>query len=182
MSHYRLAIFFQAEDGIRDTSVTGVQTCALPICRRSRCLRALGVRAALIAGGESHHSWFLPLPEWPGSFFANKPGSSAAACGSHSCFSRLLDCDELRIWRRDAVIERHEDLRLRCNSCTRAMSCAARCTSFAFSNQAKRRAFLQLQPPLQFKIGGRVFETRRLFSLSSSSTSSRSSLKSRMAI
>src|SRR5437762_13281710 len=27
--------FFQAEDGIRDTSVTGVQTCALPICRRS---------------------------------------------------------------------------------------------------------------------------------------------------
>src|SRR5437762_14204300 len=26
--------FFQAEDGIRDTSVTGVQTCALPICFR----------------------------------------------------------------------------------------------------------------------------------------------------
>src|SRR5207237_3349979 len=26
--------FFQAEDGIRDSSVTGVQTCALPISRR----------------------------------------------------------------------------------------------------------------------------------------------------
>src|SRR3989339_963645 len=26
--------FFQAEDGIRDWSVTGVQTCALPICTR----------------------------------------------------------------------------------------------------------------------------------------------------
>src|SRR5690606_39592576 len=25
--------FFQAEDGIRDFHVTGVQTCALPICR-----------------------------------------------------------------------------------------------------------------------------------------------------
>src|SRR5207244_7933097 len=25
--------FFQAEDGIRDDLVTGVQTCALPICR-----------------------------------------------------------------------------------------------------------------------------------------------------
>src|SRR6266498_5055257 len=25
--------FFQAEDGIRDADVTGVQTCALPICR-----------------------------------------------------------------------------------------------------------------------------------------------------
>src|SRR5437762_9069645 len=29
MIHY--CFFFQAEDGIRDTSVTGVQTCALPI-------------------------------------------------------------------------------------------------------------------------------------------------------
>src|SRR5438046_3307763 len=28
--------FFQAEDGIRDWSVTGVQTCALPICTASR--------------------------------------------------------------------------------------------------------------------------------------------------
>src|SRR5260370_10778346 len=26
-----MAFFFQAEDGIRDSSVTGVQTCALPI-------------------------------------------------------------------------------------------------------------------------------------------------------
>src|SRR6266511_2515956 len=30
--------FFQAEDGIRDFHVTGVQTCALPICsKRPRC-------------------------------------------------------------------------------------------------------------------------------------------------
>src|SRR3712207_8078819 len=28
-----LAFFFQAEDGIRDIGVTGVQTCALPICK-----------------------------------------------------------------------------------------------------------------------------------------------------
>src|SRR3712207_6064667 len=28
--------FFQAEDGIRDIGVTGVQTCALPICVRQR--------------------------------------------------------------------------------------------------------------------------------------------------
>src|SRR5437879_12872248 len=31
-----LLFFFQAEDGIRDTSVTGVQTCALPIFLTSR--------------------------------------------------------------------------------------------------------------------------------------------------
>src|SRR5256885_12888263 len=28
---YRVVFFFQAEDGIRDYKVTGVQTCALPI-------------------------------------------------------------------------------------------------------------------------------------------------------
>src|SRR5256885_13337719 len=31
----RYVFFFQAEDGIRDYKVTGVQTCALPICSRS---------------------------------------------------------------------------------------------------------------------------------------------------
>src|SRR5690349_23432500 len=39
--------FFQAEDGIRDLYVTGVQTCALPIsprgCRRCSCGQALRV-------------------------------------------------------------------------------------------------------------------------------------------
>src|SRR5256884_3139398 len=29
--------FFQAEDGIRDVAVTGVQTCALPISRGASC-------------------------------------------------------------------------------------------------------------------------------------------------
>src|SRR5207244_7563995 len=40
--------FFQAEDGIRDDLVTGVQTCALPIC--SRC-RAAGSSTASGRGG-----------------------------------------------------------------------------------------------------------------------------------
>src|SRR5687768_18007296 len=36
--------FFQAEDGIRDVAVTGVQTCALPIsCRSRKCGRPGGV-------------------------------------------------------------------------------------------------------------------------------------------
>src|SRR2546429_7272732 len=30
----RVIFFFQAEDGIRDVAVTGVQTCALPICKK----------------------------------------------------------------------------------------------------------------------------------------------------
>src|SRR5205809_689378 len=34
---YRHRFFFQAEDGIRDVAVTGVQTCALPISCRAGC-------------------------------------------------------------------------------------------------------------------------------------------------
>src|SRR5437879_9524148 len=43
--HWVCSLFFlfQAEDGIRDTSVTGVQTCALPICARAQL-------AVLLAG------------------------------------------------------------------------------------------------------------------------------------
>src|SRR3712207_8707769 len=41
--------FFQAEDGIRDIGVTGVQTCALPICRQEGIRKraaAFGLAAA----------------------------------------------------------------------------------------------------------------------------------------
>src|SRR5204862_985698 len=38
---YFFFFFFQAEDGIRDLYVTGVQTCALPILRRRRHIQAL---------------------------------------------------------------------------------------------------------------------------------------------
>src|SRR5256886_8853574 len=45
---YDFIFFFQAEDGIRDLTVTGVQTCALPICpeagsRRPRRLSRHGL-------------------------------------------------------------------------------------------------------------------------------------------
>src|SRR3712207_532091 len=45
---YVTFFFFQAEDGIRDIGVTGVQTCALPICRcprRSRWPARAGPRS-----------------------------------------------------------------------------------------------------------------------------------------
>src|SRR2546428_9058820 len=41
------SLFFQAEDGIRDLIVTGVQTCALPICGG----RHDGLAAGAPAGG-----------------------------------------------------------------------------------------------------------------------------------
>src|SRR5699024_11627466 len=37
--------FFQAEDGIRDRNVTGVQTCALPICTASSTTAPAATRA-----------------------------------------------------------------------------------------------------------------------------------------
>ena len=52
--------FFQAEDGIRDYKVTGVQTCALPISR----VRVLGFGSGLNFGFRilvlvsSYGSWF----------------------------------------------------------------------------------------------------------------------------
>src|SRR5438046_9753725 len=40
-----VGFFFQAEDGIRVWSVTGVQTCALPICQWGEAAAALGKAA-----------------------------------------------------------------------------------------------------------------------------------------
>src|SRR5688572_27322419 len=43
-----MSFFFQAEDGIRDLTVTGVQTCALPICLSDYAVSPLGMPAALL--------------------------------------------------------------------------------------------------------------------------------------
>src|SRR5207244_8890517 len=49
--------FFQAEDGIRDDLVTGVQTCALPIFISRRLAWWLGPSGMVIAGAVL--GWFL---------------------------------------------------------------------------------------------------------------------------
>src|SRR5205085_4897762 len=46
----RSLFFFQAEDGIRDLTVTGVQTCALPICLCQDGRRLRGDQADGAAG------------------------------------------------------------------------------------------------------------------------------------
>src|SRR6266436_7628328 len=45
--------FFQAEDGIRDVAVTGVQTCALPILKIQRIVRGCTVPDSTLEPGES---------------------------------------------------------------------------------------------------------------------------------
>src|SRR5476651_1103035 len=58
----RLFFFFQAEDGIRDIGVTGVQTCALPILP----LPAEEKQQLLLLGREwyMHPNGQLPAYEW----------------------------------------------------------------------------------------------------------------------
>src|SRR5207247_7373129 len=46
-------LFFQAEDGIRDPLVTGVQTCALPISRAPRASRGRGLSVVAWASSRS---------------------------------------------------------------------------------------------------------------------------------
>src|SRR5438093_8514794 len=55
-----LFFFFQAEDGIRDWSVTGVQTCALPI---SRELGSRNITVNCIAPGFIETDMTASLPE-----------------------------------------------------------------------------------------------------------------------
>src|SRR5438094_7623887 len=47
--------FFQAEDGIRDRTVTGVQTCALPISPTVPSVAAAGARSSRIGRPQLPH-------------------------------------------------------------------------------------------------------------------------------
>src|SRR6266404_8266022 len=60
--------FFQAEDGIRDKLVTGVQTCALPICTVAENIarfepQAPSEQVIAAATAASVHQLILGLPE-----------------------------------------------------------------------------------------------------------------------
>src|SRR3989442_3730802 len=54
--------FFQAEDGIRDADVTGVQTCALPICGGKVIQGALTL-GALVAFTQYSNRFFQPIAD-----------------------------------------------------------------------------------------------------------------------
>src|SRR5437762_9139393 len=68
--------FFQAEDGIRDTSVTGVQTCALPIWS-----------TVTLAGTESSAGRTLVLPRGHAKFLPASVSDGRAGCNG----GRMLD-------------------------------------------------------------------------------------------
>src|SRR5205807_4080666 len=55
ISMFLFFFFFQAEDGIRDYKVTGVQTCALPILPALVCEVVTGVPAEVILRAAATH-------------------------------------------------------------------------------------------------------------------------------
>src|SRR5690606_41195664 len=91
--------FFQAEDGIRDFHVTGVQTCALPIWSDRACgprIRTAAARPALPAGAsaDSPPAGSAPSPRpfgyrtrWHTD--CGIPGVGAVSSGAILCASNL---------------------------------------------------------------------------------------------
>src|SRR2546429_5354072 len=78
--------FFQAEDGIRDVAVTGVQTCALPICTAcaagEACTAAaapIGAEGAVPAGFGGGGFAAAPLPAAAAAALTSSPSSANTA-------------------------------------------------------------------------------------------------------
>src|SRR5207245_6846045 len=97
-----IAFFFQAEDGIRDATVTGVQTCALPICGDLHLRARSGAqpdRSRVDAGGVSR----LPaVAEGPLTAVGRQACASNAKIGRASCRER--------VWRaREGVAVKRKD-------------------------------------------------------------------------
>src|SRR2546429_8707972 len=90
--------FFQAEDGIRDVAVTGVQTCALPISHAHPGLRR---RASVLPLRSSIHSpREVFLPRFDGAFINGHEDlivSVGGEIGRASCRERSVDLGGRRI-------------------------------------------------------------------------------------
>src|SRR5438270_9351025 len=97
------AFFFRAEDGIRDLTVTGVQTCALPIWFLGRlgltpnALTVIGSVLTASVGLLIAQGWFLPagICLWLFSATDTLDGALARATDRVSVFGAFLDsvCD-----------------------------------------------------------------------------------------
>src|SRR3712207_7703571 len=89
-----IVFFFQAEDGIRDIGVTGVQTCALPISARLDDLQsAITELSAVAASAAVHEGWARPTPvERDGErmwVIERPPGARQLEIGRASCRERV---------------------------------------------------------------------------------------------
>src|SRR5256885_16349472 len=95
MSLHFCFFFFQAEDGIRDYKVTGVQTCALPICGiYSTAIPSLGMRitwerAAPYSGSMLKQGIFHSLPSNNMTIELVKTGELTSGGSLNGSFARI---------------------------------------------------------------------------------------------
>src|SRR5699024_12059625 len=96
--------FFQAEDGIRDRNVTGVQTCALPICPRSirsPWNRTRVPNCSMTASGEWLGSMIPPEPTRIRSVSEAARSISSAVALEARLFVLWCSANQSRSYRRD---------------------------------------------------------------------------------
>src|SRR5258708_33840428 len=87
----QIVFFFQAEDGIRDDLVTGVQTCALPICRAGRCVAP----HLLPVAGDRQGARSCEAPERRAAYLAER---SDCLAGSAPGGPRRVKSCEVKFW------------------------------------------------------------------------------------
>src|SRR2546430_10761399 len=94
MSVWTYFFFFQAEDGIRDLTVTGVQTCALPI------LADAGLIIAFLDRKDRYHPWARSVfeRESPPFYIAEAVVAEiAAVLGNADDVLRMIEREDLQI-------------------------------------------------------------------------------------
>src|SRR5207245_7005195 len=99
--------FFQAEDGIRDATVTGVQTCALPILSE-RYFRLCWLQQSVFRpAGRGHWGYELVIHDagyvrhrshWPQGTVADRLGGHGGEIGRASCRERGWGCGGAGAW------------------------------------------------------------------------------------
>src|SRR2546430_17218136 len=97
--------FFQAEDGIRDLTVTGVQTCALPISTARGAVRAYSMPPTRPATRRSTPAW---TPWSAGSSSRDARDHSAPAGAARRATGRRAPAQDRP---RPSALERHLDRR-----------------------------------------------------------------------
>src|SRR5258708_27219089 len=111
----RLFFFFQAEDGIRDDLVTGVQTCALPICDVAALVRCkltghdFIVKEPLQATDES---CYITDGKKQASFSVRNGIYNAGCSGGHHWFPRGISLQN-NIWKALTVTWQNQDIHQR---------------------------------------------------------------------
>src|SRR5207249_7473298 len=90
MREFQIVFFFQAEDGIRDRNVTGVQTCALPILLDEAC--RVAVLAHTMLGCRDYSRADFRLSEANELYFLEhnfNPGIGPNTQGLSNTFTRM---------------------------------------------------------------------------------------------